>query len=153
MSSSNIANAQLIGKDSTKGRRRSRSRRGATIVEFALSWTLFLMLTMVGVMDLGRGLWAYNLLGHTARAGTRYAMVRGGKSPSPATAEQIETYVRGQAFMLDQSKLTVATTWTPDQDPGGTVRIQLGYNFVPIFGVFLGGATDIGSSSSKVITY
>ena len=50
MSSSNIANAQLIGKDSTKGRRRSRSRRGATIVEFALSWTLFLMLTMVGVM-------------------------------------------------------------------------------------------------------
>ena len=134
------------------GQPRGRSRRGATIVEFALSATLFLLLTMVAVMDLGRALWAYNLLAHSARAGARYAMVRGSKSPSAATAADVETYVRGQAFMLDQSNLSVTTTWTPDQDPGSTVLVQLDYDFFPMFGAFL-PAVDVGSRSSKVITY
>ena len=152
MPSLNAANSQTRRKAAMTGQPRGRSRRGATIVEFALCWMLFVLLTMVGVMDLGRGLWAYNVLAHSARAGARYAMVRGSKSPSAATAADVETYVRGQALMLDQSNLTVTTTWTPDQDPGSTVLVQLDYHFLPLFGAFL-PTVDVGSRSSKVITY
>ena len=133
-------------------RSRAGSRRGAAMVEFALASTLFFVMTIVGVMDFGRFVWAYNLTSHAARAGTRYAMVRGSKHPTPATALDVENRVKQDTFILDDSMLTIATTWDPGNSPGSVVKVRVSYQFVPVLGVFQPAAVNVGSTSRKVIT-
>ena len=41
-------------------------RRGATMVEFALFFLLFFVVT-VALMELGRGMWTYTTVAHAAR--------------------------------------------------------------------------------------
>ena len=123
------------------------------MVEFALSWTLFFMITVIGVMDFGRAFWAYNLSAHASRAATRYAMVRGSNHPTPATAASIESYARSQAVMLDQSNVSVTTTWLPDNNSGSIVQVRVTYDFVPVLGVFQPATMKVGSRSRKVITF
>ena len=132
--------------------RRSRER-GAVLIEFALSFMLFFIIAVVGVMDFGRAIWAYNLTAHLSRDGARYAMVRGSKSPATATTESVEARVRSQALMLDPSKLSVTTTWIPDNVPGSTVEVQISYDFVPLIGIFQPAAITVSSRAQKVITF
>ncbi len=135
-------------------RARTGSRRGAAMVEFALSWTLFFTMTIVGVMDFGRFIWAYNLVAHAARVGTRYAMVRGSKHPPPATATDVENRVKQDLLILDDSRVTIATTWDPENDnsPGSVVQVRVSYQFVPVLGVFQPASVNVASTSRKVIT-
>jgi Flp pilus assembly protein TadG len=46
--------------------------RGATLVEFAIAATVFLM-AMFAVIEFGRALWVHNALADAARRGARYA--------------------------------------------------------------------------------
>ena len=131
---------------------RSTSRRGAVLVEFALTWTIFFLVTVVGVMDFGRGIWAYNLMAHVAQEATRYAMVRGSDSLSPATEADIESFVEAQTFFLGTDGVTVTTTWTPDNGPGGIVEVQVQHNFSPLLGTFLGETIGISSTAQTVIS-
>ncbi len=133
-------------------RARTGSRRGAAMVEFALSWTLFFTMTIVGVMDFGRFIWAYNLVAHAARVGTRYAMVRGSKHPAPATAPTVESRVQKDMLILDDSRVIIATTWEPDISPGSVVQVRVSYQFVPVLGVFQPASVNVASTSRKVIT-
>ncbi len=133
-------------------RARTGSRRGAAMVEFALSWTLFFVMTIVGVMDFGRFIWAYNLVAHAARVGTRYAMVRGSKHPTPATAPTVESRVQKDMLILDDSRVIIATTWEPDNSPGSVVQVRVSYQFVPVLGVFQPASVNVASTSRKVIT-
>ena len=55
--------------------------------------------------------------------------------------------------MLDPSKLSVTTTWIPDNSPGSTVEIQITYDFVPLIGIFQPDAITVSSRAQKVITY
>jgi Flp pilus assembly protein TadG len=48
------------------------NERGATLVEFAISATVFLT-AMFGVLEFGRAVWAHNALTDAARRGARYA--------------------------------------------------------------------------------
>ena len=134
--------------------RKVRCQKGATLVEFALSWTIFFVVTIVGVMDFGRSIWAYNLVSHAAQAGVRYAIVHGSQSANPATAAEIEAIARKQAFFLEQPNLTVTTTWEdPSQDAGTDVEVRVLYSFTPLLGVFQAGTFHLGSKSKKVITF
>src|SRR6202011_4519957 len=55
---------------------RAVSERGSALVEFAIASTV--ALTMIfGIIDFGRGLYTYHLVANAARAGSRWAMVRG----------------------------------------------------------------------------
>jgi Flp pilus assembly protein TadG len=56
--------------DARKGRR---PERGATLLEFAISATVFLTV-MFGVIEFGRCLWTHNALSDAARRGARYAV-------------------------------------------------------------------------------
>ena len=117
------------------------------MVEFALTWFLFFMVTVVGVMDLGRGIWAFNLLAHAAHQGVRYAMVRGSTSEVPcspsrksaceASADDIRDFVRGQALTLPDESVTVTTTWEPDNDADSVVQVQVQHAFRPLLGPLL----------------
>jgi Flp pilus assembly protein TadG len=49
-------------------------QRGATLVEFSIAVTVFLM-TMFAVLEFGRVLWTHNALTDAARKGARYAVL------------------------------------------------------------------------------
>ena len=51
-----------------------RDRRGQSIVEFALILPVF-VLVLVGIFDLGRGIYAFNTISQAAREGARLAIV------------------------------------------------------------------------------
>ena len=57
----------------TKARLRRGNERGATLVEFAIGATVF-MLAMFAVIEFGRALWTHNALSDAARRGARYAV-------------------------------------------------------------------------------
>jgi hypothetical protein len=63
----------------------NRSRRqtaGQALVETALILPLFLMLLM-GIVDMGRAVWATTSLASAAREAARYAIVHGGSTSNP----------------------------------------------------------------------
>jgi Flp pilus assembly protein TadG len=54
----------------------ARSERGSTMVEFALTIMMLLVL-LFGIVDFGRALYVYHYLANTARTATRWAAVNG----------------------------------------------------------------------------
>lgn len=57
------------------------SQRGATLVEFAIGATVFLMV-MFGVIEFGRALWTHNALADAARRAARYAVNQKASNPA-----------------------------------------------------------------------
>ena len=54
--------------------RKSKNERGATLVEFAIGATVFVM-SLFAVLEFGRALWVHNALTDAARRGARYAVL------------------------------------------------------------------------------
>jgi Flp pilus assembly protein TadG len=92
-------------------------RRGASLIEFSLVFVLFILI-IAGLVELGRGVWAFTTIAHATRQGVRFAQTRG--SANPPTADQVRDAVRNAAVGLDRSLVTVTTTW-----PGGVTRGEL----------------------------
>ncbi len=106
---------------------RKDGRRGATAVEFALSFMLFLAM-LIGVIEAGRAAWSFATLSHAARQAARYASVHGKASPVPDA--DITTLVKDAALGLDESLISVATVWEdPAKTPGSKVEVQVDYTF------------------------
>ncbi len=127
-----------------------RRNRGAAIVEFALGFMLFIMM-LVGVMEFGLAVWAYTTVAQATRQGARYAMVHG--SANPATADQIKSVVAANAVGLDLSNLTVTTTWSPANQRGAVVQVQVRYKLnlvaAPLF--VKQNTLSLGSSSNMIV--
>ena len=96
-------------------------------------------------MDIGQGIWAHNVLAHASHEAARFAIVRGADSMSPATAGDIETFLRSRTTFLDSDSVNVTATWTPNNSPGGTVEITATYTFQPLISMFV---PDIPLSST-----
>ena len=88
---------------------------------------------MAGIMELGVVGFAVNSVSFAAHRAARYASVRGSASGSPATAAQITTSAQGYAAPLSSAALTVAVSWSPNNNPGSTVQVKVSYNFTPTF--------------------
>ncbi len=93
--------------------RRRRGQRGATLVEFSLTFLLFLVI-LLGIMEMSRMMWTYSTIAHAARQGARYCMVHG--SINTAVVEDIEAIVHGASTGLQTDQLTVTPIWNPDTD-------------------------------------
>ena len=102
------------------------SRRGASMVEFSLVFLLFLVI-IVGLVEIGRGVWAYTTLAHATRQGVRFAQTRG--ASNPATADQVRDAVRTAAVGLNQSLVTVTTNWPSGVTRGEVVTVSTSYPF------------------------
>lgn len=96
---------------------RKRRDSGSALIEFALS-AVVLLVVLLGIIDVGRALYAYDWLSHSARAATRWAMVRGltcTKLPvgCPAHLSDVTSYVENtngnglDTTGIDISQLTV----------------------------------------------
>ena len=127
-------------------------RRGVVAVEFALVIPIFMLMTY-GFMELGRALFIQNSLGHAVYEAQRYAIVHGASSSSPADADAIRQVILEKAGMLDGSLLTVAVSFTPDNEPGSTVNIQATYAFDYMTGLVPLNAFDMVSTSEATIAH
>lgn len=102
----------------------TRAQRGATLVEFALICMVFL--TMVfGIIEFSRALYSYHFLSNMARDATRWAAVNGstcgndsscdgtgGMNSGPATAADIENYVKGHVPVgINAAEITAIARW------------------------------------------
>ena len=92
---------------------RKRWKRGATMVEFAMT-ALVCFGLLFAVMELSSAVYSYHMVCTAAREGVRYAIVHSPTSANPATTGQIEDYTKTYASGLDPSQLTVTATFPAD---------------------------------------
>ncbi len=130
-------------------RRARLGTEGQTMTEFALVIPVFLVVVFA-MMYFAEAVYAYSYVSYAAREATRYAAVRGSASLTPATASAVQNFVYGETAALDTKLLTVATSWTPDNNPGSVVKVQVQYNF-PLSVPFLTSTTLTLASASQMV--
>ncbi len=105
-------------------------RRGNATMEFGLVFTIFLLM-VVGLTELGRGVWTFNTIAHATRQGARYAQARGRFYTEAQTqiADEVKDKVRNAAVGLNREQVDVTTTWPSGITRGGFVVVQASYPF------------------------
>lgn len=150
-------------------RQRRRREKGSSMVELALCFLGFMLLT-VGSMEFGLAVYAYNSCSYLARDASRWASVRGSQSQTattcdstkgvadgcPANATDVQNYVLSQAVGLDNSKFTWTSNsiaWTPNNNPGAEVSVTVAYTVVPLAGLALQQNLNVSSTSQMEIVH
>lgn len=147
-------------------RRKCRSRRGATIIEFAIVSPIAVLLILGPIIG-GLGVFRYQQVAALAREASRYASVHGKQyqketGNTAATAQDIyDQVIADQAVGLDLSQLTYSVTWDTNNNPYHTiisngdvvavtnkVTVTVTYQWVPE--TFWGGVTLTGTSQSPM---
>lgn len=151
------------------------SDSGASVVEFALSASILMML-LIGITQITLALYTFTFVSEAARETSRYAIVRGsactGFPDCNATASQIQNYARRLVYPgISPSSITVTTTWltatstgTPATTtwstcssgvcnaPGNQVKVLVKYAYVLSIPFWRSTPLDIKSTSSMVIS-
>ena len=145
----------------TRGRRERHDDHAQALVEMALMLPV-LVLLLIGIFDLGRAVWLSNSLATAVREGTRYGVVHGALSATPAgpgsatyTAPDLDTAITSsvQRYAIGIPNLTVHATW-PDGNAnrGSRIVVSASFPFTPILGqAFLGNALRITVQSSSTL--
>lgn len=137
--------------------RRDQTEAGQALVEFSLTFIIFMILVL-GVVDVGRAVWNYNTLASATREGTRYAMVHGSASSAPsgpaANDANVQAAVSKYASGLNSHNLTTTSTWLDGGNSAGSrVKVTATYSYSSIFSSLLGIAPfTMTSSSTMTIT-
>jgi len=137
----------------SRRRTRRRNARGTTTVEMALILLLFLTLVL-GMLDLGIGVFRYNLLAQAARQGARQAIVHGGLanrlgSWGPQSysgrgddSHPIAEVVRPWLTAFDPSEVGIQADWIDGgNDVDRRVRIAVSAPYRPIMTFIFGNPT------------
>ncbi len=124
---------------------------GQTATEFALVAMGVLTLTFA-VMQGSSAVYAYNFVTYAARDAARYAMVRGASSPQPVSSTDVTNFVLAEAQGINAQSVTVTTTWTPNNNPGNTVKVRVAYSFAPIARIASKLTLSLSSTSQMVIS-
>ena len=117
--------------------------RGDGLVEFALILPV-LMLVLMGIVDLGRAVYAYNVVANSAREGVRYGIA------SPNDTAGMINVARSSAVGLDPARITV-TINHPSSD---TIRVAVSYDFrlvTPLMAQALSGRSALLLSSQSTM--
>ena len=130
--------------------RRENRQRGSGLVEGALCFSAFLFITF-GVMEFALAIYAYNFCSYASQDAARWASTRGANYPAPVTATDVQTHVRDQAVGLPNT-VSVTTTWSPDNKPGGIVQVTVQYSVVPLTGVTLHENLQVGNTAQMVVS-
>ncbi len=97
--------------------------RAQTLLEFALALPIFLMI-VVGTVDLGRGIAAYNIISNAAHEGARAGIYPAGASDTQASANApIVAAVNSETAFLGNIPDSLAGT-----DPGTGTYVVIGAN-------------------------
>jgi Flp pilus assembly protein TadG len=145
--------------------RRMNGQRGASMVEFAISAMVMLMVVF-GIIEFAQLLYSYHTVADAARLGTRWAIVRGADCVDvscPAGPDDVRAYVRTQVPLLTASNVGVTTTWTNTNTctaaayaaangPGCEVTVTVTYPFSFGVSIWGSGQVNLSSTSSMVIS-
>ncbi len=121
------------------------------MVESALAMLVFAVV-LAGIMDLGFTGFVSNAVLFAAQRAARYAAVRGSSSGHVAAVSDIQAIAQGYAAPLAANALTVQVSWTPDNHPGSTVRVQVSFTFKPALVPVSAGPLTLQGTASQVIT-
>jgi Flp pilus assembly protein TadG len=125
----------------------SRSRRGQSMVEFALVAPIFFLL-LFGIIEAGRFMYHYEILNNAAREGIRYAIIHGENSsdptgpPTDATGADIKQAISDAALgLVGAGDLVI-----PDpvysgpngatNKRGSNVELSVSYTYSPLLPLF-----------------
>jgi Flp pilus assembly protein TadG len=117
--------------------------RGDGLVEFALILPV-LMLVLMGIVDLGRGVYAYNVVANSAREGARYGVA------SPSDTIGMINAAKVSAVGLDPNRITV----TINKPTSDTLRVGVSYDFrlvTPLIAQALSGRSALQLSSQATM--
>jgi Flp pilus assembly protein TadG len=129
---------------------RRRRSAGSALVEGALCFSAFIFITF-GTMEFALAIYAYNFCGYAAQEGARWASTRGANYPTPVTADDVQGHVRREAVGLTNG-VTVTTTWSPDNKPGGIVQVKVQYSVIPLTGITLHANLALSSTAQMVVS-
>lgn len=154
-------------------RRSSRGRdRGQGLVEFALILPV-LLIVLLGIVDFGRAIYAYNTLSNAARAGVRVAIVNqnpaglgcasgNGSAPADSTMVSPQDCAQQAAVVLPGTTATV--TYRTIDDTAACSPVQVGclavvtttYTFrliTPIISNIVGNNIVLSSTSKQPVEF
>lgn len=138
--------------------------RGAQLVEFAISSTVFFMF-IFGLMELCFLLFMFNTAAESARETTRWASVRGTVcsnphiSSCPATLADVQDFAKTlpgagkmtvQAWWCNKDGVTNCIQSPSNAQQGNIVKVKVSYTFASVPYVS-SGALSVSSTSSAVI--
>ncbi|RME47783.1 MAG: pilus assembly protein [Chloroflexi bacterium] len=113
----------------------SKRQRGSAMLEMAMTLSVLLFL-LLGTLDLGRAIYAQNIIANAAREGARYGTI------APTDTQGIQQQTEQSIVGLDPNAVTITIDTTPT-----TVQVTVTYQFTaitPLIGKFLGqGGTVI----------
>jgi Flp pilus assembly protein TadG len=110
------------------GRRSPACERGQSLVELALLLPVILFVAM-GVLDLGRAMYAYVAVSNAAQAGAEFAA----RNPTyNASAVTDAALYEGGAFLQSQSGSIVVVANEENGSQVRVVRVTVRYEFTPI---------------------
>jgi len=135
-----------------------RKRRGQSVVEFAFVVTLFMLFAMTAV-DLGRGIFYYNMLANAAREGARYAVITSNTLPNVCNIVRARMGVAATAGCGSATGLTVQATRCKPNDAnisktnewGTETQVTASYQFTlitPLISVFTGNPITLNAKST-----
>ena len=128
-----------------------KDRSGTAFIEFAILASIFITLSFV-IIDFGRMMWLNNTVEHVAAEGARYAAVRGSDKASPVDEDQVKTYVRDRATGIPAADMDIDVTWSPNNNPGGSVTVLVTYDYDYIIGTMLGfDPVDLEGRSTMIV--
>lgn len=140
-----------MSKKTTNPLKLLKNESGAAFVEFGLLATIFFTLTFA-IIDFGRMMWLNNTVEHVAAEGARYAAVRGSNKASPVSETDVTTYVQDRTDGIPDADIDIDVTWSPNNNPGGTVTVLVTYNYEYIIGSILGfDPVDLQGHSSMIV--
>lgn len=139
-----------------------RGERGETLVEFALSLTLYCV-TLFGTLQFGLVVWQYNMLANLAQEGARWASVRGSTAgANAASAAQVRSFVQARSLNINPTvsvfsvnsttKACTATTVNPSalvSGQGVCVRVTKTLN--PFTRIVPRGAMTFSSTAQMIM--
>jgi len=125
-------------------------RRGSTMLEPALVTSVFLILLM-GIADFGRMGFAFNSIAFAAHRAARWATTRGSASGHAAALADVQANALANVTALDNTQLRVGVTWTPNNNPGSTVQVQVTYNFKALLIPISSTTLTLKSTSAQII--
>jgi Flp pilus assembly protein TadG len=123
--------------------RRSEARRGQSLVEFALTLPILLIL-LLGILDFGRAVAAYNSVSNAARSAARVAIVNQDVDAIEEAAEAESAF--GPVTVVYDGNADPTQTCP---DLGCIVEVEVSYTYepaTPVFGAIVGAITVTSAS-------
>jgi Flp pilus assembly protein TadG len=133
---------------------RSRSQRGAALVEFALIAPLFFLIVF-GLVEFAIVFAGYCSAAYASQKGVRYAIVHGvdasGRVATDNTA--IKALMSSYLWAAQCSGTNITITWNPDDSIGSSVSVNVSLTYtigIPYFG---SNQIQVGSTSTGTVLF